>query len=107
MKLDAANNRLLVGTKDQLLRNALLASKISWVSGKAPKEPVQVTTKIRYKSPEVTATLSLRDGEAEVNFHQPQWAIAPGQAIVFYQDDVVLGGGIIENTENGTDTVFN
>ena len=106
LKLDTAQNRLVAGTKDQLLSNALFAGKLSWVSGEAPEEPVNVTAKIRYKSPEVTATLSFRDGVAEVNFHQPQRAIAPGQAVVFYQGDTVVGGGIIETGEYGTDTIF-
>ena len=96
LRLDAANNRLVVGTPDQLLSNRLFASKLNWVSGEAPVEPINVTAKVRYRSPEVTAKLHLNDGVAEVNFQQPQRAIAPGQAIVFYQRDTVLGGGIIE-----------
>jgi len=106
LKLDAPGNRLVVGTKDQLLNNKLLAGKLSWVSGEAPKEPINITAKIRYKAAEAAAMLSLRDGIAEVQFPQPQRAIAPGQSIVFYQDEAVLGGGIIETTEYGTDTVF-
>ncbi len=99
IRLDVANNRLVVGTKDQLLSNRLFASKLSWVSGKAPKESINITAKIRYRSPEATAVLHLNGGVAEVNFQQPQRAIAPGQAIVFYQGDAVLGGGIIEAPE--------
>ena len=99
LKLDAANNRLVVGTKDQLLSNRLFASQLSWVSGKAPREPINITAKVRYQSPEVTAKLHFNNGIAEVNFHQPQWAIAPGQAIVFYQDNAVVGGGIITNAD--------
>ena len=102
LKLDTDNNRLVVGTKDQLLSNTLFASKLSWVSGEAPEEPISITAKIRYRSPEVAARLCLRDGVAEVNFHQSQRAITPGQSIVFYQGDAVLGGGIIEDA----DTVF-
>ena len=96
LRLDAASNRLVAGTQDQLLSNTLIASKLSWISGEAPKEPINITAKIRYKAPEVAAKLHHRDGVAEVNFHQPQKAITPGQAIVFYQGDAVLGGGIIE-----------
>jgi len=99
LRLDNANNRLVVGTKGQLLSDRLFASKLSWVSGKAPRELTNITAKVRYKSPAVTAKLHLNDGVAEVNFQQPQWAIAPGQAIVFYQGDIVLGGGIIEAPE--------
>lgn len=97
LKLDASNNRLVVGTEDELSGNMLLASKLSWVSGETPRELTNATAKIRYKSPEVATQLSLRDGMAEVQFHKPQRAITPGQAIVFYQGEVVLGGGTIES----------
>jgi tRNA-specific 2-thiouridylase len=97
LRLDTTSNRLVAGTRDQLLSNRLFASKLSWVSGKAPEESVNITAKVRYRSPEVTAGLHLNDGAAEVNFQQPQQAIAPGQAIVFYQGNAVLGGGIIED----------
>jgi len=97
LRLDAASNKLVVGTKDQLLSNKLLASKLFWVSGKAPEEPVNIMAKVRYRAPEVSARLRLVDGVAEVNFHQPQQAITPGQSIVFYHGDAVLGGGIIED----------
>jgi tRNA-specific 2-thiouridylase len=95
IELDAANNRLVVGTKDQLLSNRLFANKLSWVSGKVPIEPISITAKIRYKAPEVTAELRLND-RTEVRFVKPQSAITPGQSVVFYQSDVVLGGGIID-----------
>jgi len=95
LKLNAANNRLVVGTKDQLLSNRLIATRLSWVSGKAPEEPITITAKVRYKAPEVAAELHLND-RAEVHFIKPQPAIAPGQSVVFYQGDVVLGGGIID-----------
>ena len=96
LKLDTTTNRLVVGTKDQLFSDNLIAGKLSWVSGEIPKEPINITAKIRYKSSEVAATLHSRDGVVEINFNQPQRAITPGQAIVFYQGDTVLGGGIIE-----------
>ncbi len=98
-KLDATSNRLVVGTKDQLLSDALVASKLSWVSGKTPNKPINVTAKIRYRSPEATARLHLSNGVMEVQFHQPQWAITPGQSVVFYQGDIVLGGGIIQDAD--------
>ncbi len=96
LKLDAANNRLVVGGKNQTLHNALTASRLSWVSGKAPEVPVDITAKVRYKAPEVAAELHPKDGLADVRFLEPQSAIAPGQSVVFYQGDVVLGGGVID-----------
>ncbi len=97
LRLDATNNRLVVGTKDQLLGNRLCAGKLSWVSGEAPRESINITAKLRYRSPDAIAKLRFNDGVAEVNFQQPQWAIAPGQAIVFYQGNAVLGGGMIKD----------
>ena len=96
LRLDVSNNRLIVGTEDELLGDKLFASKLNWISGKTPRQPINIMAKVRYKSPEVPAKLRLRDGVAEVQFSQPQRAITPGQAVVFYQGDAVLGGGIIE-----------
>jgi len=98
LRFDVANNRLVIGTRDQLLTNRLFATKLSWVSGKAPQQPINITAKIRYKSPEAAAKLYLHDGRAEVQFLKPQRAITPGQAVVFYQGEAVLGGGIIEES---------
>jgi tRNA-specific 2-thiouridylase len=55
-----------------------------------------VTAKIRYKSPETKAMLYPQGQQVRLVFEEPQRAITPGQAVVFYSDDVVLGGGIIE-----------
>ena len=99
LKLDAASNRLVVGTKEQLLSNRLSARELRWVSGEASRELTNITAKIRYKSPEAAAEIHLNNGMAQVQFDQPQRAITPGQAIVFYQGDVVLGGGIIEDAD--------
>ena len=98
LRLDASANRLVVGAEDDLSGDMLFASKLSWVSGEALREPISITAKVRYKSPEVAVKLRLRDGMAEVKFQQPQRAIAPGQAVVFYNGEAVLGGGIIEGT---------
>jgi len=99
IKLNTSTNRLVVGTEEQLSSNKLFASNLSWVSGKAPEEPTDITAKIRYKSPQADIELRLTDSTAEVQFHQPQRAVTPGQSVVFYRGDVVLGGGIIEDTE--------
>ena len=95
--LEPDTNRITVGTEEELCSSSLTASRVNWVSGKPPSEPITVNAKIRYRSPEVAATLSPKSDSADIEFHRPQRAIAPGQAIVFYQDSKVLGGGTIEN----------
>jgi len=59
---------------------------------------MKVTAKIRYKSKDAAATLTPHNGWAEINFEEPQRAITPGQAVVFYNDDTVIGGGYIETS---------
>jgi tRNA-specific 2-thiouridylase len=96
LKLDAGSNRLMVGTRDQLLHNVLTVTRPSWVSGEVAKESVAITAKVRYKAPEAAAELHPSDGMTEVRFSKPQSAITPGQSVVFYQGEVVLGGGVID-----------
>lgn len=98
LKLDASSNRLIAGTEDELSGNMLFAGNLSWVAGEAPVEPANITAKIRYRSTGAAVQLHLRNGTAEVHFQKPQRAITPGQAVVFYHDEIVLGGGIIEST---------
>ncbi|HEY48416.1 MAG TPA: tRNA 2-thiouridine(34) synthase MnmA [Dehalococcoidia bacterium] len=97
--IDAAGNRLLVGTKVELLRDELYAGQVSFVNSDPQQQPVNVTVKIRYKAPEVRAVLHPQGQRARVVFEEPQQAVTPGQAVVFYEDDAVLGGGTIE-TDN-------
>jgi tRNA-specific 2-thiouridylase len=98
LRLDTQNNRLVVGSQSQLLSRRLIARKLSWVAGRPAENLAGITARIRYRSSEAPVTLSLNGETAEVEFHEPQRAMAPGQAIVFYQGDTVLGGGIIEES---------
>jgi len=98
LRLDTQNNRLVVGSQSQLLSRHLIARKLSWVAGRPPENLAGITARIRYRSPEAPIALSLNGETAEVEFYEPQRAAAPGQAIVFYQGDTVLGGGIIEES---------
>jgi tRNA-specific 2-thiouridylase len=98
VKLDADTNRLIIGPADKLLKNGLIAYNLNWISGKVPHRLSGITCKVRYRSADIKATLKVHDGTAEVRFAEAQKAIAPGQSIVFYQDEVVLGGGIIGET---------
>ena len=96
LELDAINSKLVVGSKKQSLHNMLFASGLSWVSGEVPAGPINVTAKIRYKASGVAAEIHPNTNGAEVRFVESQSAIAPGQSVVFYQGDIVLGGGVID-----------
>ena len=91
-------NTIVVGTDDQLYKKELLASQINVISEEKLGEPLAVKAKIRYKHKEAKALLIPRNsGQAIVKFEKSQRAITPGQAVVFYDEDVVFGGGIIES----------
>ena len=96
VKIDADTNRVVLGAEEQLLRSTLWASGLNFTSGEAPNGPIDVTAKIRYKAPVSPATVLPRGDWAEIRFHQPQRAITPGQAVVFYSGNEVIGGGTIE-----------
>ena len=97
LKLDMAGNRVLVGTEEHLLKDRLIAGDLSWIAGEAPAANFLAMARVRYRSVEAIATVHLEDNRAKVRFEQPQRAVAPGQSIVFYRGDDVLGGGIIED----------
>jgi tRNA-specific 2-thiouridylase len=101
IRLDVETNRLVVGTADKLLSRYLLASHLSWVSGKPPEDQSGITAKIRYRASEAKSELKLDEDRVLVAFKEPQKAITPGQAVVLYQGEKVLGGGIIESAGDG------
>ena len=94
--LDAAANRVIVGPERALYAGEAWLSGVNYVSGHPPADGAPVSVKIRYKSSEAPATLHPRPGGALVRFREPQRAVTPGQAAVFYDGDTLLGGGIIE-----------
>ncbi len=94
-KIEPDTNRLVVADEQKIFSSKLIAGKVTWISGKAPPEKTAVNAKIRYRAPEVEATVYPQRNSAEVRFQQPQRAIAPGQSVVFYHDNEVIGGGII------------
>ena len=100
LRLDTRDNRLVIGPKDQLLSRRLSTRKLTWVSGTPPPSQSKITARIRYQSKEARAKLYLNGGEATVEFYEPQSAVTPGQAVVFYQGNVVLGGGVIEKSQD-------
>ena len=94
---DAVANTVIVGTQDELGSRELTARDVNWISGEAPNELFRAEIKIRYTAKEADAlVMPLEDGQVKVQFDAPQRDITAGQAAVFYQGDVLLGGGLIQ-----------
>lgn len=97
-RIDKEKNTIVVGPKEALYKNELIASGLNWIAIEELKEPIKVTTKIRYLHKESEAKLTPLDNRrVYVRFKKPQRAITPGQAVVFYDRDRVIGGGTIES----------
>lgn len=90
-------NTVVVGEKEDVYSISMEVGKVNWVSIPAPKKPFNAMVKIRYQQPESPARIyPLGEEKVRVDFFKPQWAITPGQAAVFYREDILLGGGWIE-----------
>ena len=100
VRLDPENNTIVLGEREQLFLKKLRSDKLTWISGKSPLNIKQVSAKIRYKAPESPVKIKFSEDFCEVEFEYPQWAITPGQSVVFYNGDEVLGGGIIEASDS-------
>lgn len=95
LDVDARTNTVVVGPHEELMADGLTADSLTFCGGDTPREPVSVYARIRYRSEPVPAVLSVADGTAEVRFERPQRAVTPGQAVVFYDGERVVGGGTI------------
>jgi tRNA-uridine 2-sulfurtransferase len=96
IELDAENNRVTVGDDSALDRDEFAVDGCNWIAFDNLTEPIEVTARIRYNHPGIPATVTpLGQGGAKVKLRQPQRAVTPGQAAVFYQGDLVVGGGWI------------
>jgi tRNA-specific 2-thiouridylase len=96
VQVDAKNNRVVVGSSDDLLKREMTVERVNWIAIEDLIEPIRVTVKIRSRAEEASATVSKRDdGSVIVRFEEAQRAVTPGQAAVFYDGDVVVGGGWI------------
>jgi tRNA-specific 2-thiouridylase len=107
VRLDGAMNRVVVAPRREATRRACEVGAINWVSIAPPAAPVEVEVQVRYRSPPERALLTPlpateadraggRPHRARLDFVEPQFSVAPGQAAVFYDGDVVLGGGLIQ-----------
>jgi tRNA-specific 2-thiouridylase len=97
--IDRGENRIVVGIEDDLYRKGLVASHPNWIAIERLTGPIRVKAKIRYLHQASWAVVSEEDGgRFKVVFDEPQRAITPGQFVVLYDDDTVVGGGIIERS---------
>jgi tRNA-specific 2-thiouridylase len=98
---DIERNMLIVGqgaNHPRLYSTGLLANQLHWVDRKGPQRPIRCSVKTRYRQQDISCQIMPNtDGSLLVEFDEPQKAVTPGQSAVFYQNEICLGGGIIEN----------
>ena len=99
IKIEPESNRIVLGSERELYSQKVTAREVSWVLGERPSQSATVFAKIRYKSSEAVAILLPESDHTEIWFSQPQRAVVPGQAIVIYKGEEVLGGGTIESSQ--------
>ncbi|NLW26043.1 tRNA 2-thiouridine(34) synthase MnmA [Acetivibrio saccincola] len=94
--IDTENNNVILGKSYETLSKSLIADDINYIMIDKLEKPMDVKAKIRYSAKEADATIyPLEDGKVEVVFKEPQRAVTPGQSVVFYSGDIVVGGGTI------------
>jgi len=96
VEIKKEKNQIIVGAKSDLYKIKLVAADLNWIAYDKPAADFRADVRIRYQHTEAPATVTLLDdGKVEVIFDEPQMAITPGQSVVFYDNDIVIGGGII------------
>ncbi|MBN1444870.1 MAG: tRNA 2-thiouridine(34) synthase MnmA [Candidatus Omnitrophica bacterium] len=98
--IDAGKNTVILGEKKDVYKKTLTAGSLNLVSIQKISAPMKVEAKVRYKHAAASAVIDKPDskGMFSVLFDKPQWAVTPGQAVVFYKKDILLGGGFIANS---------
>ena len=94
--IDATSNTVTLGTRNDLLSTRLTASDYNFTKYEAPRTPIVVTARVRYRSKGVTATIAVQGEKVVVEFNEPVESVSPGQSVVFYQNDDMIGGAIID-----------
>ncbi len=99
--VDAAANIVIVGKKEDAYSKGLIATQNNFILWDKLESEKRVVAKVRYRTEGQQAVITpLGNGEVEVKFEERQWAVTPGQAVVYYEEDLVAGGGIIKNRIN-------
>jgi tRNA-specific 2-thiouridylase len=94
--LEPETNTVRVGRRKNLERREFLVTDVNWVGTPAPAAPIEALVQVRSRHREAPALLAPDAEQILVRFHEPQTAVTPGQAAVFYRGDEVLGGGMIQ-----------
>lgn len=99
---DLVNNRLVIGQGHEhplMMSRSLYSTKLDWVAGDCPALPLRCKAKTRYRQPDQDCVVYAEGDGVRVIFDAPQRAVTAGQSVVFYSDDICLGGGVIESTQ--------
>lgn len=97
--IDVEQNKIVLGDEKEVFSESLVACDLNFISIDKLSEPLKVKSKIRYSAKEAASTIyPLENGKVKVLFDAPQRAVTPGQSVVFYDEDVVVGGGVIEKS---------
>ncbi len=99
VEIKAATNEVVLGENDRVFAKGLIAEDTNWIAFEDLKEPLHIMAKIRHaKSTESAMIIPMDESHCRVLFEEPQRAVTPGQAVVFYKDDLVIGGGTIKQS---------
>jgi tRNA-specific 2-thiouridylase len=96
VEIKPETNTIVLGKREELYKKKLTATNLSFISSNVPDTPCHVTARVRYNHPGTDGILHISENKAEVRFNEPVFAITPGQSVVFYDNNKVLGGGLIE-----------
>jgi tRNA-specific 2-thiouridylase len=96
VRLDPARNAVVVGPREALRASRLVAERMNWIAVPSLPAPIEVEARVRHRAPRVPArVVPGPEGRAEVELHEPQYAVTPGQSVVLYRGEVIVGGGVI------------
>lgn len=100
VNIDIKKNQVIVGRKKDAFKKSFACDGMSFIDGKIPFGKIKIAARVRYRACVAPATLEIRDSEGFVKCNSPIFAVSPGQSVVFYDGEKVLGGGIIYNDES-------